>query len=78
MTEQEYRELEPMYDKAKAEVPRWDFISISRVQREYMWGYNRAARLLENLAEYGVLQRNNQTGAYSRAPTVGGDADGQT
>jgi len=67
MTEQEYRELEPLYDQAKAEIPSWDSISITRVQRTYTFGYNRAARLLENLAEYGVLTWDKRTGQFRRA-----------
>lgn len=70
MTEQEYRELEPIYDQAKAEIPTWPHISITRVQRKYTFGYNRAARLLENLAEYGVLTFNNLDGSYRRAPSI--------
>lgn len=68
MTEQEYRELEPLYDQAKKEVPLMDVISISRVQRVYFWGYNRAARLLEQLALAGVLLYDNRTGKYRAAP----------
>lgn len=76
MIEQEYRELEPLYDRAKAEIPTWDSISITRVQRTYMWGYNRAARLLESLAEYGVLDYDRMTGKYSaKHATVGGSGD---
>lgn len=67
MTEDEYRDIEPMYDKARREIPTWDSISISRVQRTYTFGYNRAARLLENLAEYGVLTYNKLTGEYRAA-----------
>lgn len=70
MTEQEYRELEPIYDQAKAEIPTWPHISITRVQRTYTFGYNRAARLLENLTEYGVLTFNNLDGSYRRAPSI--------
>jgi DNA segregation ATPase FtsK/SpoIIIE-like protein len=76
VTEQEYRELEPLWDQLKAEVPLWDSISITRVQRTYRFGYNRAARLLESLAEYGVLSWNKRTGQFSRASTVEGSRDG--
>ena len=65
MTEDEYRELEPMYDTAKREVPTWDAISTSRVQRTYTFGYNRASRLLEHLVEYGVIKYDRMTGRYS-------------
>lgn len=74
MTEQEYRELEPLYDQLKAEVPTWDSISITRVQRTYRFGYNRAARLLENLAEYGVLTYNKHTGQYRSAVNGRGES----
>jgi len=69
VTEQEYRELEPLYDQAKAEIPTWPHINITRVQRKYTLGYNRAARLLENLAEYGALTYNKHDGTYRRADT---------
>lgn len=42
MTEEEYRELEPLYEQAKQEIPTWGSITISTVRRSYRLGYNRA------------------------------------
>lgn len=67
MDENTYRELEPLYEMAKADIPTWDTISLSAVQRKYQLGYNRAARLLEHLAEFGVLTYNKMNGSYRRA-----------
>lgn len=69
MNEQEYGELEPLYAQAKTEVPALPHINVTRVQRLYTIGYNRAARLLERLAEHGHLKYDNGTGQYSRVPT---------
>lgn len=69
MTESEYSELEPHYEDAKKLVPTWDPINVSRVQRHFMWGYNRACRLLETLAEHGHLHYDRRTGAYTAART---------
>ena len=70
MPEKEFRELEPLYEQARREIPTMPVISISTVQRRYMLGYNRAARLLESLADYGVLDYEFATGKYSR-PSAG-------
>ncbi len=67
MTEEEYRELEPLYERAKQEIPTWGSITISNVQRHYRLGYNRAQRMLEALVEAGVLRWNHVTGAYTPA-----------
>lgn len=67
MTEDEYRALEPLYDTAKAEIPTWPHISVGRVQRKWMLGYNRASRLLETLAAHGALRWDKMTGVYSSA-----------
>lgn len=65
LTEEEYRALEPLYDEAKREIPTWDRISLSAVQRRYRLGYNRAQRLLETLTSAGVLHWNSTTGAFT-------------
>lgn len=70
MNEVEYQELEPLYAQAQREVPALPHINTTAVQRLYMIGYNRASRLLENLAEHGFLKYDRYTGAYS-APTRG-------
>lgn len=67
MTEEEYRELEPLYERAKQEIPTWDSITISTVQRNYRLGYNRAHRMLEVLVDAGVLHWDHVTGAYTAA-----------
>jgi len=69
MTEAQYVELEPLYAQAQKDVPALPHINVSRVQRLYMIGYNRASRLLEHLAEDGFLKYDKLTGAYSRVPT---------
>lgn len=66
MTEQEYREIETQYDECKTAILTWDQISISRVQREFRFGYNRAARLLETMAEFGHLVWSNRDGSFRR------------
>lgn len=66
MTEAEYSEIEPHYEDAKTLVPTWEVITTQAVQRHFMWGYNRACRLLETLAEHGHLSWDNKTGKYSR------------
>ena len=66
MTEAEYSELEPYYEEAKVAVPTWPEITAKAVQRHYFWGYNRACRLLETLAEHGHLHWDRKTGQYSR------------
>lgn len=67
MAEADYRELEPLYEQAKQEVPLMNHIGVSAIQRKYRLGYNRAARLLEQLCAAGVLEWNRITGAYRRA-----------
>jgi DNA segregation ATPase FtsK/SpoIIIE-like protein len=69
MTEAEFSELEPYYEEAKVAVPTWPQISVTAVQRNYVWGYNRACRLLEALAEHGHLNYDRKTGTYSAART---------
>lgn len=76
MSRQDYGDVEPMYEQAKREIPYMDSITLTAVQRQYRFGYNRAARLLEQLAKDGLLDRNPITGAYRRASTVNGDANG--
>lgn len=70
MPEKDYRELEPLYDQAKKEIPLMPVISISSVQRVYRWGYNRAARLLEQLESAGVVSQDKITGKWRLPSTV--------
>jgi DNA segregation ATPase FtsK/SpoIIIE-like protein len=73
LTEAEFRELEPLYDQARREIPALPSISITAVQRLYRLGYNRAARLREALAQYGVVDYDQMTGAFTaKPPTVTG------
>lgn len=67
MTEEEYRALEPLYDEAKREIPTWERISQSAVQRRFRLGFNRAQRLLETLVDAGVLRYNPMNGRYRSA-----------
>lgn len=69
MTEQEYSELEPLYQQAKTEVLALPHINITAVIRLYRIGYNRAVRLIAALVEHGYLKYNNFDGGYSRIPT---------
>lgn len=65
---EEFKELEPLYSQAAEFAKSEPTISISKMQRKFMIGYNRAARLCERLAVDGVLVFNNTTGAFRRAP----------
>lgn len=62
----EFKAVEPLYEQAVEFAKSEATIGISKVQRKFQIGYNRAARLLERLAEDGVLIRNNMTGSYRR------------
>jgi hypothetical protein len=65
LSEQDYRAIEPLYQTCRAQIPTWDRVDVQRVQRTYRFGYNRAARMLEHLAEVGVLCWDSITGKYS-------------
>lgn len=67
MNLEEYRELEPLYDQAKEFTLTLSTMSISRMQRQFVLGYNRAARLCERLQEEGVLTHDNVNGGWVRA-----------
>lgn len=67
MNDDELKELEPLYPQAVEFAKGEAGMSISKMQRKFQIGYNRAARLCERLATEGVLSFNNMTGAYSRA-----------
>lgn len=70
MNLEEYRELEPLYDQAKEFVSTLRTMSVSRMQRQFTLGYNRASRLCERLQEEGVLTHDNVNGGWVR--TVNG------
>jgi DNA segregation ATPase FtsK/SpoIIIE-like protein len=66
MNDDELKELEPLYMQAVQFAQDSDSMSISKLQRHFTIGYNRAARIIERLAADGVLTFNNMTGAYRR------------
>jgi len=68
-TDDELKELEPLYPQAVEFAKSELSMSISKLQRKFQIGYNRAARMIERLAADKVLIFNNVTGAYRRAPT---------
>lgn len=74
MNSEEFKEMEPLYDSMVVVATAEQTISITRLQRSFMIGYNRAARMLEHLVEVGILNQNKSTGAFSRAHSAG---DGQ-
>ena len=51
-----------LYDQAVAIVTRDDRASTSYVQRRLQIGYNRAARLIEQMEEEGVVSSANHVG----------------
>lgn len=67
----ELKELEPLYPDAVAFANSEARMSISKMQRKFTLGYNRAARIMERLASDGVLVFNNMTGEYRRSSSEG-------
>lgn len=65
MTEKDLAEIDPLYNQLKPIIGTWPEISVSKLQREYRLGYNRAARLLEMFAEVGAINWDKRTGKYS-------------
>lgn len=55
---------DPMYEQAVAIVREHQRASISLVQRHLRLGYNRAARLLEAMANAGIVAVDNTNGGY--------------
>lgn len=70
MLRDEFLELEPLYPKATEFAKSEATMSISKMQRQFQIGYNRAARIVERLADDKVLTFDRMTGAYSRAPSA--------
>src|SRR5450830_1630339 len=56
-------EADPLYDEAVAYVTRSRRASISSVQRQFRIGYNRAARLVEQMEAAGILSAMSKSGA---------------
>ncbi len=59
---EEYVELDPLYEEAKQVVLTDKKTSISYLQRKLQIGYNKAARLVEQLEKQGVLSAPNNKG----------------
>jgi S-DNA-T family DNA segregation ATPase FtsK/SpoIIIE len=57
-----YEELDPLYDEAKSIVVMDRKTSISYLQRRLQVGYNRSARIVEQLEGEGVLSSPNSKG----------------
>jgi DNA segregation ATPase FtsK/SpoIIIE-like protein len=75
MFDDDLKELEPLYPQAIEFAKAHESMSISKLQRQFQIGYNRAARMIERLAADKHLIFNNMTGAYRRPPrSTMGDA----
>jgi S-DNA-T family DNA segregation ATPase FtsK/SpoIIIE len=57
-----YEELDPLYEEAKQVVLQDRKTSISYLQRKLQIGYNRSARVIEQLEQEGVLSAPNAKG----------------
>jgi len=57
-----YEELDPLYDEAKSVIVNDRKTSISYLQRKLQIGYNRSARVIEQLENEGVLSSPNAKG----------------
>lgn len=56
-------ETDALYDEAVAFVTKTRKVSVSRVQRQFRIGYNRAARIVEQMEASGVVSSAGQNGA---------------
>ncbi|WP_074498975.1 MULTISPECIES: DNA translocase FtsK [Thalassotalea] len=56
-------ELDALYDEALAFVTETRRVSISSIQRKFRIGYNRAARIVEDMEAQGVVSMPGQNGA---------------
>ena len=63
MGDSEDGEADPLYDQAVAFIMRTKKASISSVQREFRIGYNRSARLLEQMERSGVVSPMQSNGS---------------
>jgi S-DNA-T family DNA segregation ATPase FtsK/SpoIIIE len=53
---------DPMYDEAMSVILREGKVSTSFIQRHLQIGYNRAARIIEQMENEGVVSKANATG----------------
>ncbi|MGM0526550.1 MAG: DNA translocase FtsK 4TM domain-containing protein [Pseudomonadota bacterium] len=60
--EDEDAESDPLYDEAVAFVTESQRVSVSSVQRKFRIGYNRAARIVEQMETSGVVSRAGNNG----------------
>lgn len=61
--EDQQGEADPLYDEAVAFVTSSGRVSISSVQRKLRIGYNRAARMVEEMEQAGVVSQMNTNGS---------------
>ncbi len=61
--EGEASDLDPLYDEALAFVTETRRVSISSIQRKFRIGYNRAARIVEDMESQGVVSTPGHNGA---------------
>jgi S-DNA-T family DNA segregation ATPase FtsK/SpoIIIE len=66
-------EADPLYDEAVAFVIRTRKASISSVQRQLRVGYNRAARLVEQMEMAGILSSMSSNGSRDVLAPPGSD-----
>jgi S-DNA-T family DNA segregation ATPase FtsK/SpoIIIE len=66
-------EADPLYDEAVAFVIRSRKSSISAVQRQLRVGYNRAARLVEQMEAAGVVSAMSSNGSRDVLSPPGGE-----
>lgn len=66
MNLEEYKELEPLYTQALEFAKSEPTMGISKMQRKFMIGYNRAARLCDRLCDEGVLKEDRVNGGWIR------------
>jgi S-DNA-T family DNA segregation ATPase FtsK/SpoIIIE len=60
---EEATELDTLYDEAVDFVTKGKRVSISSVQRKFRIGYNRAARIVEDMENQGVVSTPGHNGA---------------
>ena len=61
-SEEKMEDLDEKYDEAVSYVIEAGEASISKIQRKFKIGYNRAARIVEKMEEEGLLAHSDGTG----------------